>query len=204
MTFSFVMAVLAATFDTFGKFFKHPLTIIIAFAVLLASACVIAGSKERRRKVPENYIWLALATLGESVFLAACAADLKVASVFTAIMATCIAVGGLFIAALYTANSVNRDVLIRNMVKGLIGAFILNTVMLVFVIFFYHPGDRTVVVITSSIMIVLAGAYIMFALLFIIVPGIEDRDDYILGALRLYLEIARLFFWLMKLLGEKK
>ena len=53
-------------------------------------------------------------------------------------------------------------------------------------------------------MVGIAGAYIMFALLFIIVPGIEDRDDYILGALRLYLEIARLFYWLMRILGEKK
>lgn len=53
-------------------------------------------------------------------------------------------------------------------------------------------------------MIILSGVYIMFALLFVIVPGIEDKDDYILGAMRLYLEIARLFFWLMKILGEKK
>ncbi len=53
-------------------------------------------------------------------------------------------------------------------------------------------------------MLILSGVYIMFALLFVIVPGIEDKDDYILGAMRLYLEIARLFFWLMKLLGEKK
>lgn len=119
-------------------------------------------------------------------------------------MATCFAVVGLFFAALKTASSMDRDLLIRNMVKGLIGAFILNLVMLFVVLFLYDPKDQAVVVAVGSVMVLIAGAYIMFALLFIIVPGIEDRDDFIMGALRLYLEIARLFFWLMKLLGEKK
>lgn len=53
-------------------------------------------------------------------------------------------------------------------------------------------------------MLVVSGAYVIFALLFIIVPGITDKDDYILGALNLYLEIARLFYWLLVILGEKK
>ena len=204
MTLTFVLCILASTFQTFGNFFKHPLTLIFALVIMITSFCVIIGSKERRRRVPENYIWLALATLGEAFFLAATATDLKVASVISAIMATCIVVGALFFATLYTASSVDRETLIRNMVKGLIGAFFLNLVMLFVMIFLYDPKDKAVVMIISCIMVVIAGAYIIFALLFIIVPGIEDREDYILGALRLYLEIARLFFWLMKILGEKK
>ena len=147
---------------------------------------------------------LAGATLGEAFFLADTAASLKVASVITAIMATCFAVVGLFFAALKTASTMDRDLLIRNMVKGLIGAFILNLIMLFVCLFFYDPKDQAIVFAVGCVMVLIAGAYIMFALLFIIVPGIEDKDDFILGALRLYLEIARLFFWLMKLLGEKK
>ncbi len=71
--------------------------------------------------------------------LAATAADLKVASVYSAIMATCVSVGGLFLAALYTASSVDRDLLIRNMVKGLALAFIMNMIMLLVIIFAYNP-----------------------------------------------------------------
>ena len=144
------------------------------------------------------------ATLGEATFLAASAADLKVFSVFTAIMATCIAVASLFGATLYTASSMDRDQLIRNMVKGLTIGMFLNIFMLIFVLFMYNPKDQAVVMGVSIIMCIIAGGYIMFALLFIIMPGLEDKDDYIMGALRLYLEIARLFFWLMKILGEKK
>ena len=53
---------------------------------------------------------------------------------------------------------------------------------------------------TNLVMFVLSGAYIMYALLFIIIPGCEDKDDYILGALRLYLMIGRVLFLLMVIL----
>ena len=90
------------------------------------------------------------------------------------------------------------------MIKGLIGAFILNLVMLFIIVFMYNPQDTALVFAISCGACVLAGIYIMFALFFIIVPGIEDPEDYILGALRLYLEIARLFFWLIQILGRSK
>ena len=204
MTLTFILAALAANFKSIGLFFKNPYVFMFAFILMLVCVLAIACSKECRRSVPKNYILLAGATLGEASFLACAAADLTVFSVFTAIMATCIAVAGLFVAALYTASTVDRDVLIRNMIKGLIGAAFLNLFMLIVIVFMYSPKDKAAVFVISMLMCLIAGGYIMFALFFIIVPGIEDKDDYILGALRLYLEIARLFFWLMKILGEKK
>ena len=54
-----------------------------------------------------NYVWLGGATLGEAFFLASVTAKLTVFSVFTAIMATCIATAGLFVAAMYTASAVD-------------------------------------------------------------------------------------------------
>ena len=136
--------------------------------------------------------------------MAAVAADLTVFSVFTAIMATCISVAALFVATLYTASSMDRDLLIRNMIKGMIFGMILNVIMLIVVLTMWNPKDQALVMGISIMMCLISGAYIMFALLFIIIPDLEDKDDYIMGALRLYLEIARLFFWLMKILGEKK
>ena len=53
-------------------------------------------------------------------------------------------------------------------------------------------------------MLLISGFYVMWALLFVIVPDLEDKDDYIMGAMRLYMEIARLFFWLLKTFGKKK
>ena len=206
MTATFALCALSSASPSFGNFFKNPLILILSFFLMMSCTCVIFASPKRRQTVPENYFWLAGATVGEAFFLAAVAADLTVMSVFTAIMGTCFAVAGLFVAALYTASSVDREVLIRNMVKGLIICLCLNVFMLLFMMFSFQYQDKGLVFAVGVIMCIIAGAYIMFALLFVIVPGLEEngRDDYILGALRLYLEIARLFFWLMKILGEKK
>jgi len=154
--------------------------------------------------VPLNYILLGGATLGESCLLAATAADLTEFSVYTAIMGTCLGVAGLFAGAMYTSSSMNRDQLIRNMVAYVSVALVIDLIMLIVILVLYNPKDAAIVTAISLVMVVIASGYIVFDLLFVIVPGIEDKDDYILGALRLYLDIARLFFWLMKLLGEKK
>ena len=204
MSITFLFCVIASVFAPAGKFFKHPLTLIIGLVLLIGCACAIFASKENRRTVPLNYILLGGATLGESVFLAATAADLKIFSVFAAIFATCLAVGALFIAAVKTASSMDRDLLIRNMAKAMIITFCLHLFTILFFIFSFGIKDKALVVGISCAMLLISGAYVMFALLFIIVPGLEDKDDYIMGALRLYLEIARLFYWLMKILGEKK
>lgn len=85
--------------------------------------------------MPLNYFLLGGATLGESVFLAAVAADLKIMSVFAAIFATCLAVGSLFIAATYTASSMDRDKLIRNLGTALLITFILHLAVIIFFVF---------------------------------------------------------------------
>ena len=139
MTLTFLLAAASANFKNVGLFFKSPFILIFSFVLMMGCVLAIFCSKECRREVPKNYILLAGATMGEACFLAAVAADLTVFSVFTAILATCLAVAGLFVAAMYTASTVDRDVLLRNMVKGLIGAFVLNLVMLFVVLFMYNP-----------------------------------------------------------------
>ena len=204
MSFTFLLCVLSSNSKALGTFFKNPLVLILSFILLITCTCYISFGKDARKKVPLNYILLAGATLGESFFLAAVAADLTSFSLYMAIMATCLAVGGLFVAALYTASTVNRDVLIRNMVTAMITTLFIDLFMVFVTLILYNPKDKEIVIGISLIMIVVVSAYIMFAMLFIIVPGIHDKDDYILGALRLYLEIARLFFWMMRLLGERR
>ena len=142
--------------------------------------------------------------MGEAVFVAAVSAELTVSSVLTAIMATCLATGGLFVAALYTSTSVNRGVLIRNMMLGLLGACVLNLVLLLFMILTWSFRDSTLMMVSSMLMVVIVGIYIVAVLLLILIPDAMDKDDYILGALRLYVELVRLFFYMLVILGKKK
>ena len=197
MALTFILAAASANFKSMGLFFKNPF--VLVFAAILTVACFIAlwCDKGCRREVPKNYLLLGAFTIGEASTLAAVAADLSVFGVFTAILATCITVSGLFVAAMYLSSTVDRDLVLRTMAKGLFVAFFLNLFMLLVIVFMYNPGDKAAVIGISCAMCLISGAYIMFSLFFIIVPGIEDKDDYIIGALRLYVHIADLFYWMM-------
>jgi len=119
-------------------------------------------------------------------------------------MATCIATGCLFVAALLTKSSVNADRLLRNMCLGVVAACVLNLFLLLFMLVTWQFADSTLIMWSSMLTCFVVAIYIVFVLLMIIIPDAMDREDYILGALRLYLEIARLFFYLLILLGKKK
>ena len=92
----------------------------------------------------------------------------------------------------------------RNMCLGVVAACVLNLFLLLFMLVTWQFHDRTLIMVSSMLTCLGVAVYIVFVLLMIIVPDAMDREDYILGALRLYLEIARLFFYLLVLLGNKK
>ena len=65
-------------------------------------------------------------------------------------------------------------------------------------------NDLAMILGLSLTIIVIVGGYIVLVLLFLIIPDITDKEDYILAALRIYIEIARLFFYILMILGERK
>lgn len=125
MTLTFILAGASSMNKTVGSFFKNSWTLVLGSILMLVCACMIILDKERRRRVPDGYLWLAGMTLGEASFLAAVCADLTEFSVFCAIMATCCSVVALFGAALFAASSIDREKLLKNMIFGLFGAMIL-------------------------------------------------------------------------------
>ena len=134
-------------------------------------------------------------------FIASFAANLTELSVVTAIMGCCLSTAGLFVAALYTST---RAHMIRNLTTGLIIAMVLDLVVLLLMLSTMKSQDKTLVFTISLIMCATSGIFIIFDLLYIILPGVADLDDYILASLNLYLDIARLFYYLLVLLGENK
>ena len=134
-------------------------------------------------------------------FIASFAANLTELSVVTAIMGCCLSTAGLFVAALYTST---RAHMIRNLTTGLIIAMVLDLVVLLMMLSTMKSQDKTLVFTISLIMCATSGIFIIFDLLYIILPGVADLDDYILASLNLYLDIARLFYYLLVLLGENK
>ena len=74
---------------------------LILFAVVIALSC----SKHLRMSVPTNYILLAVATLAESIFVAAVCQGYTTESVLLSIGILSLTVLSLFIAALFTPLS---------------------------------------------------------------------------------------------------
>lgn len=56
----------------------------------------------------------------------------------------------------------------------------------------------------ASCGIFVAGIYILVDLLMIMTKGVYDLDDYIMGALNLYIDILRMFIYIVMLLGKRK
>lgn len=52
--------------------------------------------------------------------------------------------------------------------------------------------------------VICSGIFILVDLLLIMKPGLMEYDDYILGALNLYLDIVRMFVYLLMLLGKRE
>ena len=75
--------------------------------------------------------------------------------------------------------------------------------ILIFMVFFGGFKDYTQQLVLSLLVCAITGIYIIFDLVVIILPGVADKDDYILYALNLYVDIARLFMHLMIILGKR-
>ena len=63
MAFTFLLCVISSNNKAAGAFFKKPGTIIIALILLIFCVCYIQFGKDARKKVPLNYILLAVQQL---------------------------------------------------------------------------------------------------------------------------------------------
>lgn len=199
LTFSF--ALLASASASAGAFFKSPVVLTLSLIGYISSAIYLICHDTARKQVPLNYILLGTVTFCMATLIASFAATLTAASVVTAIMGCCFSTAGLFFAALYTSS---RAHMVRSLATGLTIALIMDLVVLVIMLTTTAMHDKTMVAVISLIMCATSGIFIIFDLLYIILPGVADMDDYILAALNLYLDIARLFYYLLMLLGDKK
>ena len=81
---------------------------------------------------------------------------------------------------------------------------IADIVVLLIMVLTLRFQDKMLVFALGVIMLAVSGIFILIDLLMIIVPGAVDKEDYILAALNLYLDIARLFLRILALFGKKK
>ena len=141
---------------------------------------------------------LSIVTGCETVFVSGMTADLETYSVLHAEGALVLVTFCLWIAALNTTLSVN---FMRNFIVAIFAALFLQVIFLVYMIFGQPNFWMTLGYL--SLMIFVTGAYILIDLVYIM-SGTMNKDDYIWGALMLYVDLIRMFIYILAIVGEKK
>ena len=191
---------------SYCAFFKNLSVLVISALIMCVSGYVIKNYEEYRKTEPKNYILLACATLGIAMFVASLAAFIDVGFVFSIILADLFAVLSLYIAARYIQSTKVRDDLYRNLFKGLIGGFLVNLLVLFLILTLFGSKRKLILILLACLVCAICGVYYIYAMVFIIIPSLDDdgdSEDIILGLARLYFEYFRINWLLGKILINK-
>jgi FtsH-binding integral membrane protein len=173
----------------------HPGLVSLSFVVSLITSLALALSDSLSRKVPINYALLATFTFAESYLVSAYTSQFHPSLVCTAFVLTGAAVGVLALYAIYSKTEITYF-------GGLIGLLSMGMISL----FFLGIFARFQLIHTLS----LVGSSILFGLYFIYdIKAIMGKDhikvsldDYIRGAMHLYIDIIQIFMKILELLKK--
>merc|ERR1711915_1002492 len=100
--------------------------------------------------------------------------------------AMAIVTGLLFVAATYTSTN---EFLLKNLITAVVVSLFLNLALCLGIIFFGHPKNKALFAVLTIGICLISGIFIVFDLVVILIPGAADKEDYILHALGLYLDL---------------
>ena len=139
-------------------------------------------------------------TVLETIVVAAYTGYFDPELVLLAIGILAVTVASLFVAALFTPLDRN---LVKYLILGLVISVVLQIMFLV-MLFMYDKLSNGVYIAYAVLGIILSGIYILVDFVVLLKPGVYDMDDYILGSLTLYLDIIRMFIYILMLLGRSR
>lgn len=170
---------------------------ILAVIVALAISCLLSCVPSVARSVPTNYILLLVFTVLEAYGIAFTCARVDPLTVLAAASMTAAVVVGLTLYAVFTKTDFT-------MCGGAIA--IIGCAFLVFSLFSFLFGS-TMRLIYCVIGVIVFGFYLIFDTQYIVGGKNRkysiDKDDYILGAMILYIDIINIFLFILDLMKEK-
>jgi len=179
---------------------KHTGLLLLSALTSLVTALLLGFSNTLSKKVPVNYALLGLFTLGESYVIAFISSQYNPEIVLMALFLTAAVVTGLSLYALKSKTEITY-------IGGLI--VLLAVGLLVAGIFSWFVRLRILDSLIFFASAVLSGLYLIYDIKVIMGrEGIKlSLDDYIRGALHLYVDIIRIFIKILEILAnnaEKK
>eukprot|EP00347_Sterkiella_histriomuscorum_P002256 403368864 len=176
---------------------KNPWTLFLAFGLMIASMCVIVCSKEQARKVPNNYFLLGFFTVSVGYTVMFATSQYEPRSVLIAAAMTAFMVVALTI---YVHNTkVDLDVEMGGLVV-FSSAFSIAGLCLLFS--FSEAGY----ILFCTFGVILFGFYILYDTHLIVGGGQHElsSEDYVLGAMIIYLDILNVFLYILRIIGERR
>lgn len=191
-----VACILIASSESLALFFLNPIILILSFVVQLSVLIPLLCSKKLARTVPTNYILLGIFTFAQAIFIGA------VCSFYdptTVLMAAIMTLGVVLTLTVYTLTSkIEFKSLFAILLICLIGMLFTGIFSWVFGL---GSSYRTLY---CGFGVIVYGIYLIFdtKLLADGKYGIS-HEDYIFGALILYIDILQIFVFILRIIGKK-
>lgn len=190
--FLVVMSIYNEAYKTF--LVQNPAMLIVAAVASIILIYALMCYKSVSRKVPTNYILLALFTLCEGYMVSAITLQTDPQLVLIAAVLTAGIVVSLTIYAITTKTDFT-------MMGGLLFMLLVTLILASFLGFFFRSKGFQIVI--SSFSVLLFGLYLIYDTQLIV--GGKRRelsvDDYIVGALMLYIDIIQIFIEILRILS---
>jgi len=170
--------------------------LVVCLVLNIAFLCSLSCCQDLARKVPTNYLLLFGFTATEGVLVGVICSVYTINSILFAVAATSFLVGGLSCYAMYTKSD------FTTMGPYLFAAMMVLMIFGLFLAFFPIPFLQTVY---CCIGIMLFSFYLIYDTQLIMGKGelALGIDDYVLGALTLYMDIIQIFLYILQLLGNR-
>lgn len=193
-----VFIYLAAYSKRYMRWAEHsPITTFFAAIGAFVSLFTLVFWRSLARSYPKNYYILGLFTICESFLVSKITVHYDPSSLFGAIFLTAAIVSSLTLYACTTKHEITYFM-------GLISMFTMGSFFLFFVKILFHGSFMHLI--TAFMGSMLAGLYLIYDIKAIMGQhGIfkVDIDDYVGGALNLYVDIIRIFIKVLQLFSER-
>eukprot|EP00826_Nyctotherus_ovalis_P004931 TRINITY_DN11097_c0_g2_i10.p1 TRINITY_DN11097_c0_g2~~TRINITY_DN11097_c0_g2_i10.p1 ORF type:complete len:248 (+),score=51.96 TRINITY_DN11097_c0_g2_i10:116-859(+) len=191
LVITFGMTYLASCFQGFGAFCSHPATVIVSFIVLLGT---MIASMFLSHQVPYNYLALFGFTVSMGMIASGCAAEIDSNSVLLAIFSTILMSVAL---TLYVWNAGAQGVVLPLFII-IVGTFLVEFVMIAFV----FTRSEYLFAFCCSVIALIYGCYLVVHTH--VIKEHSEVDDYIVSAMIIYLDIIRIFLYILAAMSKKK
>ena len=176
----------------------NPWTLWMMLGISLVTMIMVFCSKNLARTVPTNYILLTIFTVSEAWMISFICAWYKIQGQGDIVLMAVLMTAGMTFALTLYACTTKTDF---TMMGGAL--FIIAGVLLLFMIFELFTRNKVVHIVISVAVVALYGFYLIYDTQLIIGGRSHELsiDDYIIGAIIIYIDIITIFLRLLEILS---